>query len=116
MSDFMKAMIGFVILMAAGFIIVGTSEQSEEEKLNAAFVRTANLLFKYANEKCTAAVRERTGTMVYEPTETSSDKQSYATLIWRSDKGDFKEAKCTFKQDLGGISELVIDGNTIVSR
>lgn len=116
MSDFMKAMIGFVALMVVGFVIVGTSEQSEEEKLNAAFVQSANMLFKYANEKCTAAVREKTGTMVYQPTETSSDKQSYATLIWRSDKGDFKEAKCTFKQDIGGISELIIDGDTIISK
>lgn len=109
-------MIGFVIFILVGVVIVATSEKSDEEKLNDAFVQSAGMLFRYANEKCTDAVRKNTGAMVYQPTETSSDKQNYATLIWRSDKGNFKEAKCTFKQNIGGIAELVIDGKTIISR
>ncbi|MGR8935638.1 MAG: hypothetical protein ACU837_14785 [Gammaproteobacteria bacterium] len=107
------AVFGF---FAVGFILVGTSEKSDEEKQIESMVNNYRNLTNMASKKCPEAIKKNTGVDAFFPTSTNSDKQSYITMVWKDHKEGFKEATCTFKQAIGGISELVIDGKTLISK
>lgn len=110
-----KLIIAFFAVIIVGFIIVAFSEKSEEEKLGEAFVRNVGLLNKFAQDKCTAAVKEHTGAQVYSPSDSASDNETYVTLTWKGSQGAFDTAVCKYEKDKG-ITRLAIDGKTVVSK
>lgn len=117
MSKTQQLIVAVLGVFAVGFFIVGTSERTEEQKTNDSMVSGYAAMSKMANNKCKAAVKKHTGNPVFFPSDTQSDKQSYMTLIWTGDPGDsFKTASCTFTRAKGAITELVIDGKTVISR
>ena len=117
MSDVSKGIFAVVGVFIIGFLIVGTSGKSEEEKKNEALVSGDAAMSKMASKKCPAAIKKHVGQSVFFPSETESDKQSYMTLTWKGGKNDnYKLITCTFTRSVGGISELVIDGKTVKSK
>ena len=117
MTDVSKGIAAVVAVFIVGFLIVGTSEKSEEEKKNDAMVSGYASMSQMASKKCPAAIKKHMGSPVFFPSETESDKQSYMTLTWKGGKDDkYKLITCTFTRSVGGISELVIDGKTVQSK
>ncbi len=113
-SNFVKAGIGFAILMIVGFVIVGTTRESQQEKVQGAFLQTSGLLNSLALDKCTEAVRKEVGTHPYTPSESSSDKLTYVSLEWK-DVGTAKSAKCRYVMDQG-ITLLTIDDRVVIEK
>ncbi len=117
MSNVTKLIIAVVGFIVIGFVIVGTSEKSDEEKKNDAFVSGYGAMSSMASKKCPQAIKKHTGSPVYFPSNTDTDKQTYITLTWEGGKNDkFKTAVCRFERARGGIAELVIDGESVISR
>lgn len=117
MSDVSKGIAAIVGVFIIGFLIVGTSEKSEEEKQSDSMVAGYASMAQMATKKCPAAIKAKLGVPVYFPSETDSDKQSYITMTWKGEEKDkYKLITCTFTRSIGGISELVIDGETIISK
>lgn len=113
-SQFVKAGVGFLILMIVGFVIVGTTRETQQEKVQGAFLQTSSMLNTLALDKCTEAVRKEIGTHPYMPSESSSDKMSYVALEWK-DVGSAKRAQCRYVMDQG-ITLLKIDERTVIER
>jgi len=120
MSETMRIAFAVVGVFVVGFVLVGTSKKQSKEEIEAAsMIRNYANIQAMANEKCPDAVKKATGEQVYFPSETQSDKETYITLKWvgeNSDKGGFKNASCTLKGNLGGISELIIDGKELIKK
>ncbi len=116
MSNATKGILAVVGFFLIGFLIVGTSEKSDEEKKNESFVSGFGTLSKMTTMRCKAEIKKHTGANVYFPTETKSDKSSYMTLIWKDNKEGFKDAECTFTRSNGAVTNLVIDGKTYISK
>ena len=117
MSDISKGLAAIVGVFVIGFLIVGTSEKSEEEKQSDSMVAGYASMSQMASNKCPAAIKSQIGQSVYFPSETESDKQSYITMTWKGgEKDNFKLITCTFTRAIGGISKLVIDDKTIISK
>jgi len=117
-QQLMAAVAGVFIV---GFLLVGSNkEETNEFKADAAMVRAVAAMQTMANQKCPSAIKSETGDVVYFATDTDTDKETYVSLTWdaskTSDKYSFKKAKCTLHLTVGGISELVIDGNTIIKK
>jgi hypothetical protein len=113
-SDFTKAAIGFGILLAVGFIIVGTTRETQQEKIQGAFLQTSSMLNTLALDKCTEAVKGEVGTHPYTPSESSSDNLTYVSLAW-NDVGSAKRAECRYIMDQG-ITLLKIDDRTVIEK
>jgi hypothetical protein len=118
MSHFQKIMLAVAGVFAVGFFMVGQSKQQTPQQMEAAaMIRTYAAMTDMANTKCRLAVKQHTGTQVYFPTETESDKDTYITMIWVGEKDqNFKNALCTLRLAQGGISKLVIDGKVITDK
>ena len=116
MSNVTKGILAVVGFFLIGFLIVGTSEKSEEEKKNESLVTGYGTLSRITTMRCKAEIKKHTGANVYFPSETKSDKSSYLTLIWKDNKEGFKNAECTFTRSKGAITNLVIDGKTYISK
>lgn len=121
MSNTMKIVIAVVGVFAMGFLLVGQSKQekSAAEMEAESMIRNYAAIQGMANQKCPKAVQEATGEQVYFPSKTESDKDTYITLFWEGENvanGGFKNARCTLKAKLGGISELVIDDKVIIQK
>ena len=120
MSESAKLMLAVVGAIVVGFVMVGLNkQQSTEQKESAAMVRNVFNLQTMATEQCPQAIKEHTGEQVYFPSSTESDKENYITLKWigeNSKKGGFKNASCTIRSVMGGISELIIDDKVIIKR
>ena len=117
MSNVTKLIISVVGFLLIGFFIVGTSEKSEEEKKNDAFVSGYGAMSSMASKKCPQAIKKHTGSPVFFPSKTDSDKQTYIVLTWEGGKNDkFKTAVCRFERSRGGIAELIIDGKAVIDR
>ena len=120
MSESAKLMIAVVGAIVVGFVLVGVNKiQTNEQKESAAMVRNVFNLQTMANEQCPQAIKEHTGEQVYFPSSTESDKETFITMKWvgeSSQKGGFKNASCTIRSNVGGISELIIDDKTIIQR
>lgn len=118
MGESQKLMIAVAGVFAVGFIMVGASkDQSNEQKEAASQIRTLVAMQEMANTKCPKLIQNKTGTQVYFPSKTDTDKETYVTLEWIGEKGDnFKTASCTLQQQLGGVSKLVIDGEVLIDK
>jgi hypothetical protein len=117
MSDATKLMWAVIGVFVIGFIVVGVSKQESPQTVEAqSMLRNYVAIQQMANQKCPAAILKETGEEVFFPAEDpQTDKETYITLKWKGEK-NFKEASCTLHGSLGGISELVIDGKTIIKK
>jgi hypothetical protein len=121
-SEAQKIMYAVVAVFVIGFAVVWMSKEDTAKgqgSTEAATMRNYVAMQEMANHKCTRIVTEKTGEQVYFPTETKTDKETYVTLIWAGEnaqKGGFKTASCTLNGQLGGISNLVIDGKEIINK
>lgn len=113
-SNVVKGAIGFAIVIIVGFIIVGTTRETQQEKMQGAFLQTSNLLSTLALDKCTEAVKTEVGTHPYSPSESDSDHVKYVTLIWNN-VGSAKRAECRYIMDQG-IILLKIDDRTVIEK
>ncbi|MGI9214035.1 MAG: hypothetical protein ACR2HF_16320 [Methylococcaceae bacterium] len=114
-SQAFKLLLSFIVIMAIGFIIVGTTRETQQEKVQGAFLQTANVLGSLALGKCSSAVEEQVGEPPYTPTETSSDHMSYVNLIWKGKIGTASEAECRYVMDQG-IVLLRINDRTLIQK
>lgn len=113
-SQMMKAVIGFAVVIVVGFVIVGTSKETPEEKMRGALLQTSGRLNSLALDKCSAAVKKEAGAHPYTPSESASDNSTYVTLIWNN-IGSTKRAECRYVVD-EGITFLKIDDRTIIQK
>jgi hypothetical protein len=114
-SQAFKLFLAFIGIMAVGFVIVGTTRETPQEKVQGAFLQTANLLGSLALDKCSEAVREQVGEHPYTPSETSSDHMTYVSMIWKGKVGTAQQAECRYVMDQG-IVLLKIDDRTLVQK
>jgi aminoglycoside N3'-acetyltransferase len=64
--------------------------------------------------KCPKAIKKLTGAIIYQIADTVTDKQTYFTVKYgKTDK--FESASCTVNQ-MGVLSELIVDGETLISK
>jgi hypothetical protein len=113
-SNIVKGMIGFVVLMVVGFVIVGTTRETQQEKVQGAFLQTSGMLNTLALDKCSEAVRAEVAGHPYTPSESNSDGMSYVTLVWNN-VGSAKRAECRYILDQG-ITLLKIDDRTLIEK
>lgn len=121
MNNTQKLMAAVVGVFVVGFLLVGgNNEQTDEQKEAAGMIRAIAAMQTMANKKCPLAIKQNTGDQVYFPTSTDTDKRTYVSLIWENSKADedysFEKAECTLHLTLGGISKLVIDGETVIKK
>jgi len=113
-SQAFKLFLAFIGIMAVGFIIVATTRETQQEKVQGAFLQTSSLLSNLALDKCTAAVKQEVGTHPYTPSESDSDHLTYVKLIWK-DVGAVKQAECRYVMDQG-VTLLKIDDRTVIAK
>lgn len=118
MTEVQKLMLGVAAAVGAGFLLVGTSKQQTPEQMEAAaMIRTYTAMQDMANKKCRLEIKQKTGSQVFYPSETDSDKDTYVTMKWIGEKDqNFKTATCTLRLAQGGISKLVIDDEVIIDK
>lgn len=121
MNSTQKIMAAVVGVFVIGFLMVGSNnDQTNEQKEDAAMIRAVAAMQTMANRKCPTAIKAKTGDQVYFPTSTDTDKQTFVSLTWEAskteDKYSFQKAECTLHLTVGGISKLVIDGETIIEK
>jgi len=117
MSDTTKLMWAVIGVFVVGFIVVGVSKQESPQTVEAqSMLRNYVAIQQMANQKCPAAILKATGEEAFFPSEDPiTDKETYITLKWKGEK-NFKEASCTLHGSIGGISELIIDGKTLIKK
>ena len=119
-SSTMKIVIAIAGVFVVGFAMVGESKQKSVAEMEVeSMIRNYANIQGMANQKCPEAVQAATGEQVFFPSRTESDKDTYITLFWEGENvgnGGFKKASCTLKATLGGISELIVDDNVIISK
>jgi len=113
-SQFVKVGIAFVAIMIVGFVIVGTTRESQQEKVQGAFLQTSSLLSNLALSKCSDAVKAETGAHAYNPSESNSDHMTYVTLIWNN-VGSAKKVECRYVMDQG-VTLLRVDERTVIAK
>ncbi len=118
MSETQKLMMAVVGVFVMGFLLVGANkEQTKEEKEAASQIRTLVAMQEMATQKCPKLIQSKTGSQVFFPSKTDTDKETYVTMEWVGEAGDhFKTASCTLHQALGGVSKLVIDDKVIIDK
>lgn len=113
-SNLVKGLIGFAVLMVVGFVIVGTTRESQQEKVQGAFLQTSGMLNSLALEKCSEAVKKEVNAHPYTPSESNSDGMTYVSLVWNN-VGSAKRAECRYILDQG-ITLLKIDDQTLIEK
>ena len=118
MGETQKLMIAVVGVFVVGFILVAANkQQSSEQKEAAAQIRALVAMQEMAGQKCPKLILNKTGTQVFFPSKTDTDKETYVTLEWVGEKdSNFKTASCTLSMNIGGVSKLVIDGNVLIDK
>lgn len=119
MSEAQKIMAAVAGVIVVGFVLVYNSKNSQtnEQKEAAAQIRSLVAMQEMANAKCPALIKSKTGSQVYFPSKTDTDKETYVTMEWIGEEDQkFKTASCTLHQQLGGVSKLVIDGQVIIDK
>lgn len=118
MGEIQKIMIAVVGVFVVGFIMVGANkQQSNEEKEAASQIRALVAMQEMANVKCPNLIKNKTGSQVYFPSKTDTDKATYVTMEWIGEKdSNFKTASCTLHLSLGGVSKLVIDDQVLIDK
>ena len=117
-SETQKIIFAVIGVFVVGFLMVGASkDQTNEQKEAASQIRTLVAMQDMANKKCPKLIQQHTGSQVFFPSKTDTDKETYVTLEWVGESGDnFKTASCTLRQQLGGVSKLVIDGKVLIDK
>ena len=115
MSEATKIIFAFVGVMIVGFIIVGTSGVTEDQKKSNAGMMHYSNLSRMSTVRCPKAVKKHTGQQVYAISNTITDKQTYFTVEYTNSSDAFKKASCTINQ-MGVLTELVIDGKKVISK
>jgi hypothetical protein len=119
MSEAQKLIYAVIGIFVVGFALVWMSKddasKGKGDNAEAATLRNYVAMQQMANNKCKDLITEKTGEQVYLATDTKTDKETYVTLIWEGEK-KFKTASCTLNGQLGGISELIIDGKEIIKK
>ena len=113
-SQAFKLFLAFIAIMAVGFLIVATTRETPQEKIQGAFLQTSSMLSSLAMEKCTDAVRKEVGAHPYTPSESNSDHMTYVTLAWNN-VGSAKRAECRYILDQG-ITLLTIDDRKVIEK
>lgn len=117
MSEVTKVIYAFVGVMIVGFIIVGTSGVTEQQAQDNASMMHYSNLSRMSTIKCPKAIIKHTGaapTTAFQIKNTITDKESYFTVEYA--KTDFFETTtCTVNQ-LGVLTKLIVDGNTVISK
>ncbi|MFZ4700052.1 MAG: hypothetical protein ACOYMG_08355 [Candidatus Methylumidiphilus sp.] len=113
-SQVIKALIAVVAVMVVGFVIIGTTKETEQEKRSGAFLATSSLLSSLALDKCTAAVKQEIGDNHYSPSESDSDRTAFVKLVWNN-IGTTKRVECRYVMDQG-ITLLQIDDHTVIKK
>lgn len=113
-SQVVKGLIAVVGIMVLGFIIIGTTKETEQEKRSGAFLATSSLLSSLALDKCTAAVKQEIGVNPYSPSESDSDRTAFVKLVWNN-VGSAKRAECRYVMDQG-VTLLQIDDRTVFKK
>ena len=113
-SQAVKAVVGFVVVILVGFLVVATTRETQQEKVQGAFLQTSGLLNNLALGKCSEEVRKETGAHPYTPSESSSDGMTYVTLIW-NEIGAAKRVECRYVLDQG-ITLLKIDDRRVIEK
>lgn len=118
MNNTQKLMAAVAGVFVVGFLMVGASkEQTNEQKEAASQIRTLVAMQEMATQKCPKIIQDKTGSQVYFPSKTDTDKETYVTMEWIGEPGDkFKTASCTLHSQLGGISKLVIDDKVLIDK
>ena len=118
MGNTQKLIAAVVGAIVVGFLLVGTSkQQTNEQKEAASMIRAVSSMQTMANQKCPQLIKEKTGSQVYFPSKTDTDKATYVTMEWIGEKGDnFKTASCTLHITIGGVSKLVIDDKVLIDK
>jgi hypothetical protein len=118
MGEVQKLIFGIAGVFVVGFILVGTSkQQSKEQSETGAQIRSLVAMQDMANQKCPRLIQSKTGTQVYFPSKTDTDKSTYVTMEWIGEKdSNFKTASCTLHLALGGVSKLVIDDKVYIDK
>jgi len=113
-SQVIKGLIAIVGVMIVGFVIIGTTKESDQEKQSGAFLMASSLLSSLALDKCTAAVKQETGINPYTPSESESDHRLFVKLVWNN-LGSVKSAECRYVMDQG-ITLLKIDDRIAIQK
>lgn len=113
-SQLFKALLAFVGIMVAAFLVIGANKETPQQKLQGAFLQTSSLLSSLALEKCSQAVKNEAGANPYTPFESDSDRMTYVKLLWK-DVGTVKLAECRYVMDQG-ITLLKIDDRTVIAK
>ena len=113
-SQVVKGFIAILAVTAIGFVIIGTTKESEQEKQSGAFLMASSLLSSLALDKCTEAVKQETGVNPYTPSESDSDHRLYVKLTWNN-IGAVKRAECRYVMDQG-ITLLKIDDRVVIQK
>jgi hypothetical protein len=117
-SQKLMAVVVGAFVIAAFMIAMSKQDESPEIVAEKTRLFTFSSMQGMAGQKCPVAIKNATGTEVYFPSSNESDKETYVTLNYKgTEKGDkFKTASCTLTLALGGISNLVIDGKTVIDK
>ena len=113
-SQVVKGLIAVLAVMVVGFVIIGTTKETEQEKRSGAFLATSSLLSSLALDKCTAAVKQEVGINPYSPAESDTDRAAFVKLVWNN-VGTAKRAECRYVMDQG-ITLLQIDDRTVIKK
>lgn len=109
-----KGLVAIVFVMLIGFIIVGTTKPTEQEKQSGAFLATSSMLSSLALDKCSAAVKQEIGANPYTPNQSDSDRRLFVKLVWLN-VGSAKRAECRYVMDQG-ITLLQIDDRDVIKK
>lgn len=114
-----QIMIAAVVgVFVAGFLLVGgNKQQTTEQKEAASMIRNVASMQGMANQKCPALIKEKTGSQVFFPAKTDTDKSTYVSMDYVGEPTDnFKTASCTLHVALGGVSKLIIDDKVLIDK
>lgn len=121
LSGAQKLMIAVAAVFVIGFFMVGSNkEQSDEERKSASMIRDRANMNRIAGKKCPQLIEQHSGSKVTTlVSKTKTDNATFITYEYTGDpKDNYKSASCTLSSsDAGwGISNLVIDGKTIIDK
>ncbi len=118
MNKTQQMIAAIVVFFVIAFLLVGANkEQTTEDKEAASMIRALASMQGMANKKCPALIKKYTGSQVYFPTRTDTDKATYVMMEWDGEPGDnFKKATCVLHLKVGGVSKLVIDDKAIIDK
>lgn len=113
-SNLVKGLAAFVLVMIVGFVIVGTTRETKQEKVQGVLLQTSGMLHTLALNKCSDVVTKEIGDHPYTPKENTSDGMSWVTLVWHN-VGSVQRAECRYVIDQG-ITLLKLDDRVVIEK